>query len=361
MAAKNEIIKMLYDDMRDEHGAIILYLQHAYLLGEGEEAAEIEQTARDEMRHFKWLAQAITQLGGEPILDRTEMELGGKAPLEWMARDIRAEEDAIAQYEAHKKAIDDPKIVALIDRILTDERAHLEVFTSFREKFGPGGELEGKPAGIYQGEGLAAEVARVLDYATQHEYTVILQYLFHSFVTPDYEASRELETISINEMQHLGWFGELAAESGHFPLFARGLVHKGEATGDMLGADLEAEKSVAATYAEYADRLRNDEDQAELVETLDRARENEEFHIHMFDLMLGRVRENDPASQRPGLGRTQPAKERGSGKDSASVADARTGTPAERADAAPDLSSAEGRPASGRTAPGFTVGSLKSR
>ncbi len=303
MATRQDVIRMLQADMRDEHGALVLYLQHAYMMGEGEEAAEIEGAARDEMRHFRWLAQAITQLGGEPTLDRTEMELGGAQHAEWMLRDVRAEEDAIAAYEQHRDAIDDPRIKALIERILTDERAHLDLFRSLSDKMAAEAEA---PAMDAAPDPIDPEAASVLDYATRHEYTVILQYLFHSFMTPDDEASREWETIAINEMQHLGWFGEMAAESGLFPLFAREMVHEGKDTGDMLGADLAAEHAVAEAYAGHANRFRPDPEKAGLVEILERAGENERFHIHMFGLMAERVGAGETPYQRPGVAPTQP-------------------------------------------------------
>ena len=49
MSDKQAVIDMLNADMRDEHAAIVQYLQHAYAIGEGEEACEIEAIARDEI------------------------------------------------------------------------------------------------------------------------------------------------------------------------------------------------------------------------------------------------------------------------------------------------------------------------
>ncbi len=54
---KKEIIRLLNYDLENEHGAIIQYLTHAYAMGEGELACEIEAIAREEMRHFDWLAE----------------------------------------------------------------------------------------------------------------------------------------------------------------------------------------------------------------------------------------------------------------------------------------------------------------
>ena len=350
MATKPEVIRMLLDDMRDEHGAVILYLRHAYSMGEGEEAAEIEQIARDEMRHFKWLAQAVVQLGGVPTLDRTEMELGGTAPVQWMSRDVKAEEDAIAQYEAHLAAIDDSKVRALIERILTDERAHLGVFSSFKEEF----EERGAEEQAGQGGQMPDEVARILDYGTQHEYTVVLQYLFHSFMTPDHEASRELETVAINEMQHLGWFGEYGAEQGHDPLFTSQPVNRSEYTDDMLKADLEAEKAVSRSYAEQAASLRGQESQTELVELLERARENEDYHIEVFRNMLARLNEDKPPYQRPGVGPTQPSGSLRAGAQPPTAGELSSGPKASTGE------EAETRPfaPTGGRRPQFTVGSL---
>jgi len=97
MSDTSKVIEMLRADMRDEHAAIIQYLQHAYAIGEGEEACEIEAIARDEMRHFDWLAEAIVALGGKPDMVRGFVDLEGNSPGEWMGRDVQAEERAIAQ------------------------------------------------------------------------------------------------------------------------------------------------------------------------------------------------------------------------------------------------------------------------
>ena len=49
---KDKIIALLNQDLEGEHGAIIQYLTHAYAIGEGEMACEIEAIAREEMRHL---------------------------------------------------------------------------------------------------------------------------------------------------------------------------------------------------------------------------------------------------------------------------------------------------------------------
>jgi bacterioferritin len=345
MATTEEAIAMLQQDMRDEHGAVILYLLHAYFMGEGEEAAEIEQVARDEMRHFKWLAQAITQLGGVPTLDRTAMEVGGEVAAQWMRRDVQAEQDAIAQYERHRDAIADPRVKALLERILTDERAHLGTFQSLQAKFSSQGGGPGLPAPV--DESAHAKAAPILDYGTTHEYTVILQYLFHSFLTPDAEVSRELETVAINEMQHLGWLAEFAASIGHKPLMAHDPVERKARTSQMLQADLEAERAVTRRYNDYLAQLAQEPNLAGLVEVIERARDNELFHSHIFGLMLSRLAEGERPHQRPGVGPTQPLSE----EDTAARLDGQ-GAGAANQTASPKQTSSP--------RPSFTVGGLTS-
>jgi bacterioferritin len=304
VATKAEIIEMLKDDMRDEHGALILYLRHAYFIGESGEACTIEETARDEMRHYKWLAQGVVQLGGVPTIERTPMDIGGEGPVQWMARDIRAEEDAIAKYGRHLAAIDDPRVTAMIERILTDEHAHHERFVGFRDGFAAApGPLPAIPA---DGVAVPAKISDVLDYGTGHEYSVTLQYLLHSFMTSDYEASRELETVAVNEMQHMGWLSEYSAEIGHAPLLEPHEVDRSPRTEGMLGADIEAEKAVFATYGAQIEELSGQPQYAELVDILTRNKDNEGWHIRMLGLMLDRVKATRPPHQRPGVGRTQP-------------------------------------------------------
>ena len=131
---KEKIIELLNKDLQDEHGAIIQYLNHAYAMGEGEMACEIEANSRDEMRHLDWLAETIVELGGTISLERGTMRMGGESVADWMKNDVLLEEGAIDQYKEHINLIDDPKIKRLLQRILSDEEAHLGKFEHFVEK-----------------------------------------------------------------------------------------------------------------------------------------------------------------------------------------------------------------------------------
>jgi bacterioferritin len=276
---------MLAQDMRDEHAAIVQYLQHAYALGETGEASEIEGIARDEMRHFDWLAEAIVELGGDPDMVRGAVDLEGSGADDWMARDIQAEERAIAQYKEHIAAIDDPKIVRLLERILSDERAHRDQFASLAQDLSAEGSGEAGPLESREAEGVPPRDISILQEGVQHEYSVIVQYLYHTFVLPQCEVSRELEMQAINEMQHLGWLAEEVAERNGHPLIEVGDVTLQGSPEDMLKADIAAERAVTEVYSEQIEQVSEDE----LRELIARIREHEVYHESVFGDLLAEI------------------------------------------------------------------------
>jgi bacterioferritin len=169
---KGKIVELLNQDLEGEHGAIIQYLSNAYAMGEGEMACEIEAIAREEMRHLDWLAETIVELGGVPSLTRGTMRPGGETVSDWMGNDVLLEEGAIANYGEHIEAIDDPKVKRLLRRIKSDEEAHRLVFQHFIGK--------AREEGARDLRGTRADkLAETLNWGIEHEYTVVLQYLFH--------------------------------------------------------------------------------------------------------------------------------------------------------------------------------------
>jgi len=286
MNDKQAVIDMLNADMRDEHAAVVQYLQHAYAIGESGEACEIEAIAREEMRHFDWLAEAIVELGGKPDMERGVVDLSGSGPVEWMARDIIAEEKAIAQYKEHIAAIDDPKIKRLLQRILSDEESHRDEFADLADELAEEGAKAQGPLEESKAEGVPSHVLDILQQGVRHEYTVILQYLYHNFVMPECEIGRDLEMQAINEMQHLGWLAEEVAEMGGHPDIERTALSLEGDTAQMLQADIEAERAVTMDYTRQLDEI---EDEG-LHKLLSRIRDHEIYHDELFSDMLAEVR-----------------------------------------------------------------------
>ena len=273
---KNEdIIVLLNQDLEGEHAAIIQYLTHAYAMGEGEMACEIEAIAREEMRHLDWLAETIVSLGGTPSLNRGDMRVGGESVSDWMMNDVRQEEDGIALYEQHIKAIDDPRINRLLGRILSDEKSHRGDFEHFVEK----AEREGAKdiRGTRQDK-----ITRVLNWGIEHEYTVILQYLLHSYMTANEDVKKEMQDQAINEMQHLGWLSEELVDGKGTPRIEHIEVDQSTKTADMLRADIQIEREVAAEY----DRAAREIKEPDLKELLERIRDHEVYHAEVFTDLL---------------------------------------------------------------------------
>jgi len=272
---KEKIIELLNKDLQDEHGAIIQYLSHAYAMGEGELACEVEGLAREEMRHLDWLAETIVELGGIPSLMRGTMRMGGDSVSDWMGNDVMLEDGAIKQYQEHIQKIDDSRIKRLLQRILSDEKAHKGKFEHFVDK----SEREG--AKDIRGN-VQDDLSAKLNWGVEHEYTVILQYLLHSYMSKNPEVKKQMEDQAINEMQHLGWLAEEMIDGGRNPVIEHTEVDRSSETSDMLRADIDIEKKVANEYG----RIAKEVDGAGLRELLTRIRDNEIYHIAVFDDLL---------------------------------------------------------------------------
>lgn len=268
---KPEIIALLNEDIEAEHAAIIQYLAHAYAIGEGEMSCEIEAIAREEMRHLDWLAETVTRLGGVPSFTRGKMRQGGRGVAAWMKNNVLAEQDAIKMYEKHIGVIKDAKIMRLLERILSDEKSHRGDFEGFVKKAGKDKmkDLRGKRSD---------KTTRMLDWGIEHEYTVILQYLLHSYLAPNEEMKEEMQDLAINEMQHLGWLSEKMVGRGGHPRIEHSRIDRSKTAVKMLDADIRVEKEVAAEY----DKAAQETDDGKLKKLLTRIRDHEIYHTKVL-------------------------------------------------------------------------------
>ena len=271
----SKIVGMLNQDLEGEHAAIIQYLTHAYAMGEGEMACEIEAVAREEMRHFDWLAETIVGLGGVPTITRGKMRLDSKTVPEWMQDDIRQEVEGIELYEKHISAIDNPKIKRLLRRILSDEKAHQAKFEHFV------GKARKAELADLRGRGKHEDGA-VLNWGIEHEYTVILQYLIHSYLASSEEMKEQMADQAVNEMQHLGWLAEELVDGGDTPVIEHAGVDQSRKAADMLRADIDIENKVAAEY----DRAAKATEDEGLKTLLTRIRDHEVYHAEVFGDLL---------------------------------------------------------------------------
>jgi bacterioferritin len=270
-----DIVALLNQDLEGEHAAIIQYLTHAYSIGEGEMACEIEAIAREEMRHLDWLAETIVKLGGIPSLERGKMRMDGESVADWMRNNVLLEEDAMNPYKEHIKAIDDPKVKRLLKRILSDEESHHGDFMHFVEKAEKEGARDLRAS-------RQDRIAQVLNWGIEHEYTVILQYLLHSYMTPNEDVKKEMQDQAINEMQHLGWLSEKMVDMKGTPRIEHTEVDQSTKTNDMLRADIQIEREVAAGY----DRAAKEIAEPDVKKLLNRIRDHEVYHAEVFSDLL---------------------------------------------------------------------------
>jgi bacterioferritin len=272
---RKEIIALLNKDLEDEHGAIGQYLSHAYAMGEGEMSCEIEAIAREEMRHLDWLAETIVKLGGQPSLKKGHMILGGQPVSQWMENDVSLETGAIDQYRQHIGLIDNLEIKRLLERILSDEVSHRTDFGKFIQ--------EAKREGVTDLRGSHSDdTIKALNWGIEHEYTVILQYLFQSYMTTDREAKKQLEDQAINEMQHLGWLAEKIVGRKGSPSIQHREVDTSTDLVHGLAADVEIERQVAEAYEKYAAAA----DDPGVKRLLLRLRDHELYHAELFGSLL---------------------------------------------------------------------------
>jgi bacterioferritin len=309
-SAQDAMLRMLQDDLAGEHAAIIQYMQHVWRMGDagGDIPCEVQEIARDEMRHFRWVAELVVDLGADPSVERDVIYINGSPPVDLMLLDVDAEDRAIAQYVTHTQEIDDRRVTRVIDRILVDERAHREMFRGFVTSFGgdpdapsprPGvGPFSGQrasnasaqeaassapestgpfrperpptdeviyvnpyqaPAGLQLPPGHDRLVA-ALNSDIGREYTTVLQYLFQSFVHKRNRLGTELQLdLAQWHMKHWGWMAERVAElGGEVTTHHEPIDHERDAA-YVLRSDVARQESLAAHYAEELQSL-DDED-----------------------------------------------------------------------------------------------------
>ncbi len=284
-------VELLSADLRGEHRAIIQYLFQAYLMGEGGTATAIEEIAREEMRHLDWLADIVTGLGGDPSMERDDVDFALGDLQGQMLRDVALEQAAIDQYRAHMGEIEDESIRRTLARIVHDEEVHKGRFGGFAE-----GESSVDAAAA---EGASASppqrLIEILNLGVRHEYGVILQYLYHSFVTPDKEIMEEMQNIAINEMQHMGWLSEHTAEEGGSPDMEHGDLVLTSDHREMLEADIAAEREVTAAYSRQIPEIDDEATRALLM----RIRDHEIHHEAVFGELLEGIAEEQETAPRP--------------------------------------------------------------
>ncbi|MBE9506399.1 MAG: ferritin-like domain-containing protein [Chloroflexi bacterium] len=202
-----------------------------------------------------------------------------------MKNDVLLEEDGMSPYREQVAQVDDPQLKRLLKRILADEESHHADFQHFVEK--------SAREGMTDQRGTRDDrTVQILNWGIEHEYTVILQYLFHSYMATDPEVQEQLQDQAINEMQHLGWLAEKLIDIGSSPRIEHTEIDKSVDMKQMLTADISIENVVAQKYDEATKELQD----AKIVKLLSRIRDQEVYHSEVFQDLLTELKKEHGAA-----------------------------------------------------------------
>lgn len=143
-----QVARMLAIDFasaKSEMTSITQYVYQSWVLAP--QFAEVAQTmhciSMVEMHHLDMLGNLITLLGGNPQY----FAAPARRPMVWngnmvnysqtvamgMRQDMALEKAAIDAYRRQAAAIQDPHIVAILNRIIQDEELHMRIFRKYLE------------------------------------------------------------------------------------------------------------------------------------------------------------------------------------------------------------------------------------
>lgn len=127
----------VYGGKGGETDAILTYTYQSYVVWQSfpELASLVKQVAIVEMKHHELLGKAIFKLGGLPVIAGRNAYFSGTwpdyrtKPEDFLAANVKAEESAIAYYEAVKNAVKTDELKQLLSRIIEDEVLHVKLFS----------------------------------------------------------------------------------------------------------------------------------------------------------------------------------------------------------------------------------------
>jgi bacterioferritin len=135
---KDDLLKLLNNDLAKEYAAAVQYIQHAATL-KGAKYQSIQKEllvhANEEIQHAVSLATQIDYLGGVPTVEVAERHVSGVSK-EMLEQDLAGEKDAVARYKARVKQANDLGEYGLenvLKNILSMEEEHVQDLTTALE------------------------------------------------------------------------------------------------------------------------------------------------------------------------------------------------------------------------------------
>ncbi len=270
---KRETIRSLLYNISLEHSAIIQYFVHSLLMDEPEIRSELEEIAREEMRHLKYFAHKVRELGGTVTIERNEEELKIAGP-EWekmIQSNISAEDKAIEVYSAQLDAVKDDSVKRLLDRVIKDETAHRERFGNILE------EVKRKYSVSRVARSPASDEEEILSGLFTEEYRNILEYLHAYFNDRSCPHSHRYLDIAIESMVHMGKIGEHLSERGVLPDISKPEVEEAD-----IGIKVIKEEGSLNKYDSALEKV-EDKEARKLIGWI---RNHERFHVGLLKDIL---------------------------------------------------------------------------
>ena len=147
-ADREQVIKVLNDVLATELVCVLRYKRH-YYMAQGINSDSVKQEflehATDEQQHADWVAERITQLGGDPnfspegLATRSHSEyVEGKSLVDMIKEDLVAERIAIQHYSEIIRWLgdSDPTTKILIEQINKVEEEHANDMLDLLAKMG---------------------------------------------------------------------------------------------------------------------------------------------------------------------------------------------------------------------------------
>ena len=147
-ADREQVLKVLNDVLATELVCVLRYKRHYYMaqgINSDSVKEEFKQHAADEQEHADWVAERITQLGGDPnfspegLATRAHSEyVEGKGLVDMIKEDLVAERIAIDSYREMIQYFgnDDPTSRRMLEGILAMEEEHADDLVSLLEDIG---------------------------------------------------------------------------------------------------------------------------------------------------------------------------------------------------------------------------------
>ena len=278
---RSELIGLLLHNVALEHSAIIQYIYHAFLIKDEKVRGEIEKIAREEMRHMKWFAQKVVQLGGEVDLERAEdaIDFSRESLRSMIEADISAEDLAIETYSKQIELVKEDSVKRLLERVIKDEMSHKEEFKGLLEEV-----TEEKAKENTETD---EETVKVLNELLREEYAIILRYLKAFFHSKNCEYKDLMLDLAIESMVHMGDLGEKIGELGGVPDLSKVDLPKEEGLSlpDQVKEDILKEVASRERYIKEGEVSKR-EDVRKLLEKI---KHQEEYHRRRLSEFLEKV------------------------------------------------------------------------